>query len=63
LDPDALGRAYSKGPERFTELIRTDATAHDVIALQRRRDVVDTMHSWLTDDAAFDAASRYAEGP
>lgn len=62
-DPDALGRAYSQDPERFKELIRTDATAHDVIALQRRRDVVDTMHSWLTNDAAFDAASRHAGGP
>lgn len=62
-DPDALGRAYSHDPERFKELIRTDATAQDVIALQRRRDVVDTMRSWLRDNAAFDAESKDAGGP
>lgn len=62
-DPDALGRAYAQDPERFKELIRTDATAEDVIALQRRRDVVDTMRTWLNDDAAFDAESKDAGGP
>ena len=62
-DPNALGRAYAQDPERFKELIRTDATAQDVIALQRRRDVVDTMRSWLDDDAAFDAESKDAGGP
>lgn len=62
-DPDALGRAYAQDPERFKELIRTDATAQDVIALQRRRDVVDTMRTWLSDDAAFDAESKDAGGP
>lgn len=62
-DPDALGRAYAQDPERFKELIRSDATARDVIALQHRRDVVQTMRTWLTDDAAFDAQSRDAGGP
>lgn len=62
-DPDALGRAYAQDPERFKELIRTDATAQDVIALQRRRDVVDTMRTWLSDDAAFDDESKDAGGP
>lgn len=62
-DPDALGRAYAADPERFKELIRSDATAQDVIALQRRRDVVDKMRNWLDDDAAFDAESQDAGGP
>jgi len=62
-DPDALGRAYAQDPARFRELIRSDATARDVIALQRRRDVVDTMRSWLTDDGAFDAEGQDAGGP
>ena len=62
-DPEALGRAYAQDPERFKELIRSDATARDVIALQRRRDVVDTMRTWLTDNAAFDAESIDAHGP
>lgn len=62
-DPEALGRAYSEDPERFRELIRTDASASDVIALQRRRDVVDTMRTWLTDSDAFDEESDDAGGP
>lgn len=62
-DPDALRRAYAEDPERFKELIRTDATAQDVIALQRRRDVVDTMRTWLSNDAAFDAESKNTGGP
>lgn len=62
-DPDALGRAYAQDPERFKELIRTDADARDVIALQRRRDVVETMRTWLTDSDAFDEESEAAGGP
>lgn len=62
-DPHALGRAYSQDPERFKQLIRTDASAQDVIALKRRRDVVETMRSWLNNDAAFDKAKDEARGP
>ncbi len=62
-DPDAIGRAYAHDPERFKSLIRSDATARDVIALQRRREVVATMRTWLSDDAAFDAADKEAGGP
>ena len=62
-DPEALGRAYAEDPERFRDLIRTDASASDVIALQRRRDVVDTMRTWLADPDAFDDESRDAGGP
>lgn len=62
-DPEALGRAYAEDPERFRDLIRTDASASDVIALQRRRDVVDTMRTWLTDPDIFDEESRNTGGP
>lgn len=62
-DPDALGRAYAQDPERFKALIRSDATARDVIALQRRRGVVDTIRTWLQDDAVFDGESKAAGGP
>jgi hypothetical protein len=48
-DPEAMGRAYSQDPERFRALIQTDADARDVIALQHRRQVVETMRTWLED--------------
>lgn len=59
-DPDTIGQMYSQDPARFRALIESDATAQDVIALQRRRKVVETMRSWLTDDEAFDAATADA---
>ncbi len=62
-DPDALSRIYAQDPDRLKELIRSDATARDVIALQRRRDVVETMRSWLSDDSAFDSESSARGGP
>ncbi|MFA5605899.1 MAG: Shedu immune nuclease family protein [Leucobacter sp.] len=61
--PDAMGRAYAQDPERFRALIQSDADARDVIALQHRRNVVETMRTWLTDDAAFDAEKELAGGP
>jgi antiviral defense system Shedu protein SduA len=62
-DPYAIGRIYSQNPSRFRALIESDATAEDVIALRRRREVVETMRSWLEDEAAFDAAQHLAKGP
>lgn len=62
-DPDAMRWAYAEEPERFRKLIQSDASANDVIALQRRRDVVKTMRAWLDDDSAFDAQSTAAGGP
>jgi hypothetical protein len=61
--PDAMGRAYAQDPERFRALIQSDADARDVIALQHRREVVETMRTWLTDDTAFDAEKELAGGP
>lgn len=62
-DPGAMGRAYSQDPERFRALIQSDADARDVIALQHRRQVVETMRQWLEDDAAFNVEKDAAGGP
>lgn len=62
-DPDTVGALYAQDPEKFRDLIRSDADARDVIALQRRRDVVATMRTWLEDDTVFDAAKEGAGGP
>lgn len=62
-DPETLGQAYDQDPDRFKELIRTDASANDVIALQRRRDVVQTMRTWINNTQAFKEASVAAGGP
>lgn len=62
-DPDTVGALYAQNPEKFRALIRSDADARDVIALQRRRAVVATMRTWLEDDTVFDAAKEEAGGP
>jgi len=62
-DPGAMGRAYSQEPERFRALIQSDADARDVIALQHRREVVETMRTWLEDQDAFDDEKALAGGP
>lgn len=62
-DPSAIQAVYDKDPERFRALIESDAQASDVIALQRRREVVATMRLWLDNDDAFAAVSADAGGP
>ncbi len=62
-DPSAMADAYAADPDRFRAIIESDAQASDVIALQRRREVVATMRRWLDNDGAFDAASHEAGGP
>jgi hypothetical protein len=62
-DPAAVTNFYSHDPERFRALIETDAEADDVIALQRRKRVAETMRRWLTDDDEFNAAATEAGGP
>lgn len=62
-DPNAIAAVYAADPNRLRVLIESDAKARDVIALQRRRDVVATMRRWLGNDDAFDAASDEAGGP
>lgn len=62
-DPTAVAKIYSQDRERIRALIESDAEAEDVIALQRRRDVVARMRKWLDDVEAFDAAAAEASGP
>ncbi|GGR57832.1 hypothetical protein J2S40_003398 [Nocardioides luteus] len=62
-DPWAVERMYSGEPERFRDLIESDANADDVIALQRRREVAAMMRRWLDEPVAFDAAAADAGGP
>lgn len=62
-DPDAVASVYANDPDRFRALIESDANARDVIALQHRREVAETMRAWLEDDAAFAAANAAAGGP
>ncbi|MCO5313960.1 MAG: DUF4263 domain-containing protein, partial [Microthrixaceae bacterium] len=61
-DPGAVAEFYRKDPGSFRAVVESDADAEDIIALRRRRDVVDTMRQWLADDEAFDTASSAAGG-
>lgn len=62
-DPTAIAAVYANDPERFRALIETDADARDVIALQRRREVVAQMRHWLQNDEDFDRVADEAGGP
>src|SRR5699024_11141581 len=62
-NPSELQRIYTTDPQKFRSLIQTDSSARDVAALQHRRDVVETMRSWLEDEDAFDAAKEGMNGP
>ncbi|WP_460738105.1 Shedu immune nuclease family protein [Microbacterium neimengense] len=62
-DPGAIARVYADNPDRFRSLIESDATAEDVVALQRRRTVVTQMRMWIDSPEQFDAATEDAGGP
>lgn len=62
-DPTAVRRAYAEDPDGFRAVIESDSNAQDVIALQRRRDVVQTMRTWLEDDNTFDEEAAAVGGP
>lgn len=62
-DPGAIARVYADNPDRFRSLIESDATAEDVVALQRRRAVVTQMRMWIDSPEQFDAATEDAGGP
>lgn len=61
--PSAIADLYYKDADLFRALIESDAEAEDVVALQRRREVVMQMRSWTTDPDVFDAAAAEAGGP
>jgi hypothetical protein len=61
-DPDAMARLYERDPERIRELIESDTSAEDVVALAHRREVVQRFRELLTDEGAFDEAQRREGG-
>lgn len=62
-DPSVMSSLYQRDPEQFRAIIQDDATAEDLVALARRREVLAKFRLWLEDDAAFESASEAAGGP
>src|SRR5699024_1004312 len=62
-DPSAMSGLYQRNPGQLRALIEDDASADDLVALARRRDVLARFRLWLEDDAAFDQASEDSGGP
>ena len=62
-DPDAMVRLYEREPQRIRELIESDASANDVVALAHRRAVVERFRELLTDEEAFAEAEGEEGGP
>jgi Domain of unknown function (DUF4263) len=52
-----------ENPEVIATILRTDVTAPDIVALARRRAVLDQFHRLLTDSDYFDAESARFHGP
>lgn len=61
-DPDAMARLYERDPERIRELIESDTSAEDVVALAHRCGVVQRFRELQTDEGAFDEAQRREGG-
>lgn len=57
-----LHRLYQRDPEALQALVETETSAAEIKELKSRRDVVDTMQSWLDDDEAFAEAKAEAGG-
>lgn len=62
-DQSELQRLYKQNPEAIQALVETETSAAEIKELKNRRDVVDTMQSWLDDDEAFAEAKAAAGGP
>jgi Domain of unknown function (DUF4263) len=63
-DPDAMVRLYERDPQRIRELIESDASAEDVVALAHRGEVVQRFRELLTDQDAFaEAQAEAGRGP
>ncbi len=52
--PESISQLYEQDPVRFRQYISDDRTAHDVIAMQRRRTEVVRFEKLMTDDDYFD---------
>ena len=61
-DPDALSRLYHRDPATFRELIRTDSSAEDLIAVEHRRKTVTQFRELLHDSSRFEQAAQEAGG-
>lgn len=53
-DPEAVETAYKRNREQFRELIASDTSANDLIALANRRDQIAYFQELLSDDALFE---------
>lgn len=53
-DPDSLARLYQRAPDQVRDLIRNDAAARDVVALEARRRQLETFRRLLDDDDFLD---------
>lgn len=61
-DPSAIDNLYMKDPERVRELIQSDASAEDVVALAHRQAVVREFRRLLSDAKHFAALEEEAGG-
>lgn len=61
-DQSELHRLYQRDPEALQALVETETSAAEIKELKNRRDVVDTMQSWLDDHEAFVEAKNAAGG-
>ena len=61
-DQSELQRLYKHNPEAVQALVETETSAAEIKELKNRRDVVDTMQSWLDDDEALAEAKAEAGG-
>ncbi|MFD9826397.1 Shedu immune nuclease family protein [Tsukamurella tyrosinosolvens] len=55
-DPKALTAAYERDREGFVEMIKSDATASDVVAVAARRAALDRFATLLNEPEAFEVA-------
>jgi Domain of unknown function (DUF4263) len=61
-DPDAMAALYGRDPDSVRRLIELDTNAEDVIAISRRREVVDYFRMLLRDDDFFDQVAADYSG-
>lgn len=61
-DPAAMSTLYQRNPEKFRQLIRSDASADDLVAMARRKTVVRRFRELLSDSEAFARAAESTGG-
>ena len=61
-DQSELQRLYKRDPKALQVLVETETSAAEIKELKNRRDVVNTMQSWLDDHEAFAEAKNAAGG-